>query len=183
MSVYSFAGTNLKWLTIGAVPECPAGTLQTVVDVLTNHRALETIQLDFSCGQMSDTTALQAFIAALRSNTALTEFTILSDIEIGASVTQSLVDMLQQNFTLQGVHAGLKSLDLRIQFLLALNSLGRKRLLTGEESVARSEWVRMIMDNSDFPSLVFYYLSLNPSLLPKPSLVKVERSKKRQRVK
>ena len=55
------------------------------------------------------------------------------------------------------------SLTRRIDFFLALNRMGRKRIM--EENASRQDWVDVILNSQVHLDCLFYFLSIKPEIL------------------
>ena len=83
-------------------------------------------------------------------------------------------EIVEDNDTLLDIRMdrchGAFSLTPKIRFYLSLNRAGRRGLLTTtDQSQYRRLWLDKVIENKLDPSVVFYFLSLNPSLLPNPA--------------
>jgi len=123
----------------------------------------------------------QTFIKAMEKNTSLEHvhmnFYHISRGKVHDALLESVSSLLETNFVLQ--HLSLRGehnfVDLgeTIDFRLRLNQAGRYRLLLGDEQgrtagdgvvAPKIEWVQMILSHQQDLSIVFYLLSMNPSL-------------------
>jgi len=89
-------------------------------------------------------------------------------VEDGTS-ENALIRMMQANETLRSIDMWRSDTQRRIritevEFYLHLNNLNRRKYRQ-EDSISRSEWVAMLVQERNNVAVSFYMLSLNPSSL------------------
>jgi hypothetical protein len=76
-------------------------------------------------------------------------------------------EMLQHNSTIEQLiidSGGPGTLNATIEFYLRLNRAGRQRLIVQSEEVPRKEWIDFLIPHKNDLRVIFYIISLNPSL-------------------
>jgi hypothetical protein len=123
--------------------------------------------------------SLQPFVAALENNSNLKRLRLYGALHFPLDDLSALVDLLEtkQQYTLEQLHIGCPLLlggqiqkaqqeIIQLQFLLKLNQFHRKQMLScaaGKEE--QDECVQTLIHAKEEPSVVFYFLTHNPSLI------------------
>lgn len=144
---------------------------------------IEDTSLHRNCGQMlavnntlerleitsgGDLDTLTPILTALKShNRSLKQLYFLhtgTPRKFPPSTIDALETMLKDNYGLEHING--HNLDLRpdARYYLKLNKAGRGRFLEEENRLSRKDWMDPIITNSNDTPVVFYFLSLNPSL-------------------
>lgn len=130
----------------------------------------------------------RTLIKAMKQNVSLEHlhmnFYHVTPDAVSAALVEPFSELLQTNFvlqnlTLRGKHTFVR-LGPQLDFQLKLNQAGRYSLLAGGEAISnndnilsekrcglaapRAEWVEVISNNQNDASIVFYLISMNPSL-------------------
>jgi hypothetical protein len=143
--------------------------LHYAAQLIRNNISLELIRMLFI--EELEETSFASLIAALTGNTHLLELDLFDHTPTKQELDVLLSLLKSHNFTLENLEFQKHTLDAEssktldeIKFLLRLNKhFDRKLLLAG--SATPEDWANVIVRAKDEVSVVFYYLSKNPSLL------------------
>jgi len=105
-----------------------------------NNRSLRRLRLQLATGLVEDGTSENALIRMMQANETL------RSIDMWRSDTQRRIRITE------------------VEFYLHLNNLNRRKYRQ-EDSISRSEWVAMLVQERNNVAVSFYMLSLNPSSL------------------
>ena len=143
--------------------------------MLRTHQFLK--KLTIHMGIFEDDQHMRHLISALEVNSTLTELTFIFrgwDRFFSNGIQDALVAMLEEkNFSLLSVNFDLASYpEVRnrqtedmMEYYLSLNRFGRKALLENPTTTSREMWVSTLATASKSLDALFYFLSLNPTLV------------------
>lgn len=137
--------------------------MRLLAQSIVTNTPLRRIVLDVIIQERNQEEDMIGLARALAHSSSMKHFSLLGLHKQSQKVQQTFVEMLKHDYILESCSLVERTnIEREFDFYLALNRLGRGRLMANENAATRQDWVDVPLKSQRHLDCLFYFLSSNP---------------------